>query len=160
MSKKETKKDNLNQAMYEMFGVGKAPEAEPAEEVKPAEEAKPAAKRTTTRKTTTKAAAAKKIDEIQAQIRTCIQALERIKTANLPKPQAASNAAPFDFDNPDAANNADAVADEISHNLEALVGTTEDEAAVKTVPNHPNSDTTSKFANLQFGRNYDPAAKR
>ena len=26
MSKKETKKDNLNQAMYEMFGVGKAPE--------------------------------------------------------------------------------------------------------------------------------------
>ena len=107
-----------------------------------------------------KAAAAKKIDEIQAQMRACVQALERIKTANLPKPQAATNAAPFDFDNPDAANNADAVADEISHNLEALVGTTEDEAAVKTVPNHPNSDTTSKFANLQFGRNYDPAAKR
>jgi cytoskeletal protein CcmA (bactofilin family) len=37
MSKKESKKDNLNQAMYEMFGVGKAPEAEPAEEVKPVE---------------------------------------------------------------------------------------------------------------------------
>ena len=32
MSKKETKKDNLNQAMYEMFGVGKAPEAESADE--------------------------------------------------------------------------------------------------------------------------------
>ena len=107
-----------------------------------------------------KAAAAKKIDEIQAQIRTCIQALERIKTANLPKPQAASNAAPFDFDNPDASTSTDAVADEISHNLEALVGTTEDEAAVKAAPHHPNSDTTSKFANLQFGRNYDPAAKR
>lgn len=107
-----------------------------------------------------KVAAAKKIDEIQAQMRTCIQALERIKAANLPKPQAATNAAPFDFDNPDAANNADAVADEISHNLEALVGTTEDQATVKTEPHHPNSDTTSKFANLQFGRNYDPAAKR
>ena len=33
MSKKESKKENLNQAMYEMFGVGKAPEAEPVEEV-------------------------------------------------------------------------------------------------------------------------------
>ena len=107
-----------------------------------------------------KAAASKKIDEIQAQIRTCIQALERIKTANLPKPQTAANGTPFDFDNPNAAPSADAVADEISHNLEALVGTTEDEATVKAEPNHPNSDTTSKFANLQFGRNYDPAAKR
>ena len=107
-----------------------------------------------------KAAAAKKIDEIQAQIRTCSQALERIKTANLPKPQAASNAAPFDFDNPDASTSTDAVADEISHNLEALVGTTEDEAAVKAEPHHPVSDTTSKFSNLQFGRNYDPSAKR
>ena len=106
-----------------------------------------------------KAAASKKIDEIQAQIRTCIQALERIKTANLPKPQSAANATPFDFDNP-ASNSADAVADEISHNLEALVGTTEDEAAVKAEPHHPASDTTSKFSNLQFGRNYDPSAKR
>ena len=103
---------------------------------------------------------AKKIDEIQAQIRTCIQALERIKTANLPKPQTAANGTPFDFDNPDASSSADAVADEISHNLEALVGTTEDEATVKAVPHHPNSDTTSKFANLQFGRNYDPAQNK
>ena len=106
-----------------------------------------------------KIAAAKKIDEIQAQMRACVQALERIKTANMPKPPVpVSNGAPFDFDNPEAssATNADAVADEISHNLEALVGTTED-AVVKTEPNHPNSDTTSKFSNLQFGRNYDPA---
>ena len=106
-----------------------------------------------------KASAAKKIEEIQAQMRACVQALERIKTANMPKPQTAvSNGAPFDFDNPDSSTsvNTDAVADEISHNLEALVGTTED-ATVKTEPNHPNSDTTSKFSNLQFGRNYDPA---
>ena len=106
-----------------------------------------------------KATASKKIDEIQAQIRTCIQALERIKTANLPKPQTGANSVPFDFDNP-ASSSADAVADEISHNLEALVGTTEGEATVKAEPHHPNSDTTSKFSNLQFGRNYDPAAKR
>ena len=106
-----------------------------------------------------KAAASKKIDEIQAQMRACVQALERIKTANLPKPQpSVSGGAPFDFDNPEstASVNADAVADEISHNLEALVGTTDD-AVVKTESNHPVSDTTSKFSNLQFGRNYDPA---
>ena len=107
-----------------------------------------------------KVSAAKRIDEIQAQMRTCIQALERIKTANMPKPQTSSNGTPFDFDNPGASSNTDAVADEISHNLEALVGSTEDEPAVKVAPHHPNSDTTSKFANLQFGRNYDPSAKR
>ena len=50
---------------------------------------------------------------------------------------------------------ADAVADEISKNLENLVGTTEDEAP-KAEPKHPTTDTTTaKFANLQFGRNYD-----
>ena len=52
-------------------------------------------------------------------------------------------------------SNADAVADEISQNLEAMVGTTED-SAPKVAPRHPTSDTTSKFTNLQFGRNYDP----
>ena len=46
-------------------------------------------------------------------------------------------------------------ADEISHNLEALVGTTEDQAP-KAEPKHPVSETTTKFSNLQFGRNYDP----
>ena len=106
-----------------------------------------------------KKAATARIAEIQEQMKTCIQALERIKTANLPKPQpSVSGGTPFDFDNPDASAsvNADAVADEISHNLEALVGTTDD-AVVKTESNHPVSDTTSKFSNLQFGRNYDPA---
>ena len=89
--------------------------------------------------------AAVKIDEIQEQMRACIQALDRIKTANQP---AAAPAA-----DPKAA--ADAVADEISKNLENLVGTTVD-TAPKAAPKHPTNDTTtSKFANLQFGRNYD-----
>ena len=40
--------------------------------------------------------------------------------------------------------------------LEALVGTT-DEPAPKAEPKHPTAETTTgKFANLQFGRNYDP----
>ena len=46
------------------------------------------------------------------------------------------------------------MADEISSNLEAMMGTTED-TAPKAEPRHPQSDTSSKFANLQFGRNYE-----
>ena len=95
-----------------------------------------------------------KINELQEQMRTCIQALERIKGANAPAAAAAPKAA-FDYDSDDVAN-------EISQNLEALVGTTED-VAPKAAPKHPtaNDSTTSKFAslNLQFGRNYEPGRK-
>ena len=98
-----------------------------------------------------KKAAAAKISEIQDQMKTCIQALERIKTANRPISVKTADAAVSTTD-------ADAVADEISSNLEALVGTTED-TAPKAEPRHPQSDTTSKFANLQFGRNYDPTKR-
>ena len=91
--------------------------------------------------------AAVKIDEIQDQMRSCIQALDRIKQANQPKVESA----PAEVVSTDA----DAVADEISKNLENLVGTTED-TAPKAEPKHPSNDTTTaKFANLQFGRNYD-----
>ena len=55
---------------------------------------------------------------------------------------------------------AEAVADEISANLEAQIGTTED-SAPKAAPKHPLSETTtSKFANLQFGRNYENRTTR
>lgn len=103
-------------------------------------------------------AAAAKIDELEEQLRSCVQALERIKAANRPvsKPTATTV---YDYDSdPDTekVDPTDAVADEIASSLEALVGTT-DEPAPKAEPKHPVSDTTSKFANLQFGRNYDPA---
>ena len=81
-----------------------------------------------------------KIADLQEQLRTCIQALDRLK----------GNTAP-------AAAPAMDVADEIAQNLEALVGTTE-ETAPKAEPKHPTRETTtSRFAtmNLQFGRNYD-----
>ena len=91
--------------------------------------------------------AAAKINELQEQLRTCIQALERIKGANAPAPVKAEGAD---------------VADEIAQNIEALVGTAV-ETAPKPAPKHPSAheSTTSKFAslNLQFGRNYDPKAK-
>ena len=99
-----------------------------------------------------KKAAALKIAEIQDQMKSCIQALERIKTANRPAaPKAETPAAAPATSSTDA----DAVADEIASTLEALVGTTVD-TAPKAEPRHPQSDTSSKFANLQFGRNYDP----
>ena len=91
-----------------------------------------------------------KINELQEQLRSCIQALDRIKENNAP---AAPVAAPVE--------NAD-VADEIAQNIEAMIGTTVD-TAPKAAPKHPtaNDSTTSKFAtlNLQFGRNYDPKTK-
>ena len=96
-----------------------------------------------------RAIAAAKITELQEQIRICIQALERIKEANPVSPNAAN------VQNR-TSTSADAVADEISANLENLVGTTED-SAPKAEPRHPANDTTtSKFTNLQFGKNYDP----
>ena len=88
--------------------------------------------------------ASAKIDEIEEQMRACIQALERIKRANAPKA---------------AVNDTDDVAEQISRNMEALVGTTED-FHPKAEPRHPvNDTTTSKFTNLQFGRNYDPTQR-
>lgn len=102
--------------------------------------------------------AASKIDELEEQLRTCIQALDRIKSANRPKPVKPAGNEAFDFDSePDRAG---AMADEIASNLEALVGTTED-AAPKAEPQHPVSSTSSRFTGLseQFGRNYDPTHK-
>lgn len=108
--------------------------------------------------------ASAKISEIQIQMQSCIQALDRIKSAN---PVSEAPAAPVRPVPPVAPAipkdssleyDSDAVADEISQNLEALVGTTQD-IAPKAAPKHPTHDsTTSRFSslNLQFGRNYDP----
>ncbi len=94
-----------------------------------------------------------KINELQDQLRSCIQALDRIKENNAP-------AAPVAPVVPAAEQ--DDVADEIAQNIEAMIGTTVD-TAPKAAPKHPtaNDSTTSKFAtlNLQFGRNYDPKSK-
>lgn len=100
--------------------------------------------------------ASSKIEELEEQIRSCLQALERIRTAN--RPAKASAVYDFDSDADPEEDATAAVADEISSSLEALVGTTED-SLPKVEPKHPVSDTTGKFANLQFGRNYDPTHK-
>ena len=112
-------------------------------------------------------AANARIAEIQEQMRACIQALERIKGSSAAPAAPAAPVAPkpASFSAPAApvapAATSGSVADEIAHNVEALVGTTE-EPAPKAEPKHPvNDTTTSRFANLnlQFGRNYDPTHK-
>ena len=96
------------------------------------------------------------IREIQEQLRSCLQALDRIRETHTPAPVAIEEkkqeqpAVKEEID-----STADAVANEISASLQALVGTAE-EPAPKAEPHHPVSDTTGKFANLKFGRNYDP----
>ena len=115
--------------------------------------------------------ASARINEIQDQMRSCIQALDRIKTANAPAVSTAPTtrvapvvpAAPAAPAAPAPKVSSDDVADEISQNIEAIIGTTTD-TAPKAAPKHPtaNDSTTSRFAslNLQFGRNYDPTSRR
>ena len=115
--------------------------------------------------------ASARINEIQDQMRSCIQALDRIKTANAPATATAPTtrvapvapAAPAAPVAPAPKASSDDVADEISQNIEAIIGTTTD-SAPKAAPKHPtaNDSTTSRFAslNLQFGRNYDPTSRR
>lgn len=112
-------------------------------------------------------AAAAKISDLQEQLRTCIQALERIKSANAPAAAvapapAAAPVAPAAPAEPAPAAKTEDVADQISQNIEAMIGSTQD-TAPKPAPKHPTAleSTTSKFAslNLQFGRNYDPHHK-
>ena len=103
-----------------------------------------------------KKAATAKIEQIEEQLKSCIQALERIKEANRPAaPKSADGF--YDFDKEAGSEDVTAaVADEISASLENLMGPADD-SAPKAEPKHPTeSTTTSKFANLQFGRNYDP----
>ena len=115
--------------------------------------------------------ASARINEIQDQMRSCIQALDRIKTANAPAASTAPTtrvapvapAAPAAPVAPAPKASSDDVADEISQNIEAIIGTTTD-SAPKAAPKHPtaNDSTTSRFAslNLQFGRNYDPTSSK
>ena len=121
--------------------------------------------------------AAARITEIQTQMQQCIQALDRIKNANVtpvaapaapaaaPAPVApaapAAPKAPARKEAPVDSYDSEAVVGEISQSLEAMVGTTTD-TAPKAAPQHPTHDTTtSRFSNLnlQFGRNYDPTQK-
>ena len=103
-----------------------------------------------------KKTACAKIDSLMEQISSCINALERIKSANMPAP---SNMTEQELAEAQVQAEMDSVADEISASLQALMGTTDDSQPVAE-PRHPTIDsTTGKFANLQFGRNYDSSKR-
>ena len=90
-------------------------------------------------------AAQAEIATMERQLRTCLDILAQLRSADM-----AANA--------EVVSTEAQTADEISQNLEVLVGTTE-YTAPKADPKHPVSETTAKFTNLQFGRNYDPNNK-
>lgn len=102
-------------------------------------------------------AAAEKIDQLAAELGSCIQALNRIKAANAPSAVGSSF---YDYDKEPDVDVADAVAAEISANLENLVGTAEAPVSNSEAA-HPTSETNSKFSDLSkyFGSDYNPTGK-
>lgn len=95
-----------------------------------------------------------KIDELREQILSCAKALDRIKSANLPSPTADTGL--FDYDQVEGnRSETDTMADEISANLQNLIGTAEESVATAE-PKPTVSDATEKFKDLKFGPNYDP----
>ena len=98
--------------------------------------------------------AAEKIKAIEEELKACLDTLAQIRQNHQP---AETTPAEEEVQSVEDTEDVDA-ADEISQNLEALVGSVADRAP-KAEPKHPNSDTTSKFKDLQFGRNYDPTKK-
>lgn len=94
--------------------------------------------------------AASRIEDMEKQFRACIDALEYIKQAN--RPTESERVA---YDQDAGKTSTDAVADEISRNLEDMMGTAE-EPVRKAEPKHPNADSTRKIDGRKFGPGYDP----
>ena len=114
-----------------------------------------------------KAAANQAIAQIEAQLAACMDRIRKAKSAEelqlaeKPKQEAPRTAYDYDSEPDKPAQNADQVADEISMNLEKLVGSAPEEQPVPRATgrlNRPES-ITSKFTNLQFGKNYDPTKR-
>ena len=83
--------------------------------------------------------AAARIAEMEAQFQACLDALAYIKNAHRPKaPERVA------YDQDAGRSSADAVADEISRNLESMMGAI-DEPAHKAEPQHPSTDSTRKI---------------
>lgn len=94
--------------------------------------------------------AAIKIDTITEQLNACVQTLQRIKAEN---PSSPAPSGFYDYDSqPDS--DAAAVADEISNNLEAIIGPDDQPAGMEKLES--SISDTGKFTNLKFGPNYDP----
>ncbi len=91
-----------------------------------------------------KATARQGIESMEEKLKEILSKLEALKaeTADSNAPAAQSESE-------------DEVAKEIAESLEKLVGTTVDSAPVSPRPSVSDA-VTSRFTNLQFGKNYDP----
>ena len=94
--------------------------------------------------------AAEKIDQLLAQLGSCIKTLNLVKAVNAP---ASVNQTAYDYEEEPDEDPTAAMADAISASLENLVGSVEPQPPVAEVP--------IMFENLDknFGSNYDPTAK-
>ena len=100
--------------------------------------------------------AAAQIEQLQRQLTACLDALESIKVNNRPTtPMAPQPVQAEPVKEPEQNDETKVVADEISQNLAAMIGETED-AAPTAEPKHPTQEATTKFTGLKFGPNYDP----
>ena len=91
--------------------------------------------------------AARQIGELQSQLESCIKLLSEIKESN--RPAVMPEAQPV-------SENTAAVAQQIAESLEALVGTEDETPDTNRLPPLDTDSLSAKFANLQFGKNYDP----
>lgn len=98
------------------------------------------------------------IDEVKAELTECLAKLEEVKA----RQTKAMRTAPGAQVAVTKSESLDEVADEISKSLEKMVGSEPTPAARPATGtgrlNLPDS-VTEKFANLQFGKNYDPTKR-
>ena len=105
--------------------------------------------------------AAAKIDTLTAQLNDCLQALEQIKAVNPPAPTSTTM---YDYESqPDLQplDKTAEVADEISLNLEASIGSVDDPVSKRAVED-PLLEMNSKFSDLSknFGPDYSPTQRK
>ncbi|MBQ3000649.1 MAG: DivIVA domain-containing protein [Oscillospiraceae bacterium] len=90
--------------------------------------------------------AARQIADLRSQLESCTRLLTEIQNQHRPVGPVV----------PPSAESTDKVADEISASLEALVGTTIEQKPRSPLAQFADDPSADMFANLQFGKNYDP----
>lgn len=121
-----------------------------------------------------KAATRDFIETVEAELKRQLDSLGSLKLMDLQtepvsaphvsRPEPQRKAYDFEADKqPPKAEEPDAIANEIEHNVERIMESVaapqEDLSATKVMPAlHTKPRGTDKFANLQFGKNYDPNA--
>ncbi len=90
--------------------------------------------------------AARQIADLRSQLESCTRLLAEIQAQHRPVGPIVTP----------SAETTDKVADEISASLEALVGTTGEQKPLSPLAPFANDPSADMFANLQFGKNYDP----